>query len=736
MKTRYRIFNLIVAFLLISVVIGNVFAWFSGKNAQIEINGASAGAYFAYGDGTATAPYGITEEKHLFNLAWLQNTGKIPEKTYFELGDDITIEKGYVLPPIGNAENPFDSTFNGNGKTIDGLIISTNKNVLYGAPADSGYSFSNAVGMFGMTGENSEIKNFILKDPTVEVAENGGGQSTHYAENETADKKAVGIAIGYVNGKASSIGVNGGKFLVRKDDYSTFNSILGNMSEDAMNNNNLTGGTVGTGGSGSAFGASFDVESLIDRLKKIHVGKYGVDYTNDKSLTPLPGASIFLPDIEHSNDDPVPESYEKVPFTVDAEQSTYTGSNAREAIAKNNIGYIVGSQNKTQTKTLKFADKLVHPDGENPSKDTHTNWVLPGKDGTANSGSVPSSRDNTPRWFYTNDNKITTGGNAYSPASGFRPLTENEFAELPQSIKDLISGEDTSFETLRLQGQYYITNDTSEVKQLSNDGKWQYYGQIDWNGKTYLQGFRGADGYAVDEEGNKLLDPTDNQAKNYSYYKGGVFLKNDCIWFKPSQLGKVRFVLYAGFNSGDATFQLVKVTREKATAENPFYTEDYSDISMQVIMAHNIASKYCLMYYEYQVTKEDLQPGVEFFISGYNASGANFIYMDIGASGEEQQDPDTGTLDTSKNVSSIDFVYDGVTINESGDFVEGEALYIATKIKVYYDSISATLYISFARTKNSDSVDFEVTYNGSAPSKSNGTGAVEFTSSSFTFTVP
>lgn len=742
MKTRYKVFNLIVAFLLIAIVIGNVFAWFSGTNAEMEISGASAGAYFAYGDGTATAPYGITEEKHLFNLAWLQNTGKIPEKTYFELGDDITIEKGYVLPPIGNAENPFDSTFNGNGKTIDGLIISTNKNVLYGAPADSGYSFSNAVGMFGMTGENSEIKNFILKDPTVEVAENGGGQSTHYAENETTDKKAVGIAIGYVNGKASSIGVNGGRFLVRKDDYSTFNSILGNMSEDAMNNNNLTGGTVGTGGSGSAFGASFDVESFYGRMEKIGANQYELTnpdgktvkdrYTTEKTS----GVSPYLPKLGNAESFWVLEKGEKMPFSVVPENaedptkgSTYVGDNAKEIIADNNIGYVLGSQTKVTQTNLNFGEKLVEPEGLwDDVQGTRDELTFP--DGT-NPLTANNNKGKVPSWFYTNinwwgDNKYDTNNTSYTPSNGFVPLTEEQFNNLPQSIKDLIP--ETSTETytgIRISQEYKNQTTANSSSWGSGNSVWSYHGQISWNGKTY-----GAD--------SELAWETDGYKDNT-----GIFLPNTSIWFKPAQSGLIKLVMFTTDNSKG--FTLIKATRENADSDNPFNIKTTSsqdtgsDITFNPIIKEQKMPSYVLLYFEYEVTEEDIKNGnVEFFFMqmGDSSGKTDFLYLDIGASGEEQQDPDTGTLDTSKNVSSIDFVYDGVTINKSGDFVEGEALYIATKIKVYYDSISATLYISFARTKNGDSVDFEVTYNGSVPSKSNGTGAVTFTPSTFTFTVP
>ena len=85
------------------------YAWFKNKDIiQEAFVGKSYGSYFAYGNGTAEKPYGITRPLHLYNLAWLQylghfnqldESGKLKQQFHFELGDDFDAST-LTLPPI------------------------------------------------------------------------------------------------------------------------------------------------------------------------------------------------------------------------------------------------------------------------------------------------------------------------------------------------------------------------------------------------------------------------------------------------------------------------------------------------------------------------------------------------------------------------------------------------------------------------------------------------------------
>lgn len=202
-------------------------AWFKNKDIiQEAFVGKSYGSYFAYGNGTAEKPYGITRPLHLYNLAWLQylghfnqadESGKLKRQFHFELGDDFDAS-ALTLPPIGTTEYPFVGTFNGNGKTIKGLKIANTRSELNTPSAvksisDQGDSYFHILGLFGVVGEykpaitgsspyasiTPEIKNFTLMDATVSDTNSASGE-----ENQVL----MGLAAGYVNGRMSDVAIS------------------------------------------------------------------------------------------------------------------------------------------------------------------------------------------------------------------------------------------------------------------------------------------------------------------------------------------------------------------------------------------------------------------------------------------------------------------------------------------------------------------------------------------------
>lgn len=203
------------------------YAWFKNKDIiQEAFVGKSYGSYFAYGNGTAEKPYGITRPLHLYNLAWLQylghfnqldESGKLKQQFHFELGDDFDAST-LTLPPIGTTENPFVGTFNGNGKTIKGLKIANTRSELNAPSAvksisDQGDSYFHILGLFGVVGEykpavtgsspyasvTPEIKNFTLMDATVSDTNSASGEQ---------NQVLMGLAAGYVNGVMSDVAIS------------------------------------------------------------------------------------------------------------------------------------------------------------------------------------------------------------------------------------------------------------------------------------------------------------------------------------------------------------------------------------------------------------------------------------------------------------------------------------------------------------------------------------------------
>ncbi len=261
-KKLYSIL-LIISIILISLTsVGFAYAWFVDLNQEsVDLSGNSSGAYFYDGDGSQENPYLIADKRHMYNLVWLQNNGRLTDsegnqkKFYFKLYD-ISSPNGIngnidmssiIIPPIGNDTYPFISEFDGNGCQINNLIVSTNFDVIYNGELlkNDSYKFSNSVGLFGLTGANSSVKNFILNNPTVEVY----GDDNNYS---TTASKVAGLAVGHVEAKASSIGVKGGALSVNRASYETFNSIIGYIKEgvgsDVVGGGSSSSSSPGEGG--------------------------------------------------------------------------------------------------------------------------------------------------------------------------------------------------------------------------------------------------------------------------------------------------------------------------------------------------------------------------------------------------------------------------------------------------------------------------------------------------------
>ena len=516
MKTKtFKLISLIVALLAaVALTVGYVFAWFLDKrDANFTVNGHSAGAYFDSGDGSKEKPFVIANPTHMHNLAVLQNTGRFvtggaQKQYYFEIKktiDEIDMS-GIYIPPIGNDEFPFIGIFNGNGKTLANLKVTTNKSLLgknYPTESSTDYAFSRAVGLFGMTGDDSDISNVILSNPLVDVANTNTKYLSADAEGVKAAQRVAGIAIGFVAGKCSSIGVralNAGAALdMNVSGYSTFNSILGALGDNVSSAVTGGGHVTGTGGSGNAFGASFDVDQLAERLTAIN--------DNKNSATPSP----LFPETDTQSNIPVPQLGYQVPFTVDTAQSSYTGSEAREETANDNIGYIMGNQNKISAKKMNFIDNNNgQPDEKIMEKGDDGTYYLLDKKGNK----ISPNNNNIPRWFYVQD-----GGwinSQYQERFGFAPISNEKYESLPQNVKDILTTQNQSL--MRIQAGY-MQYDTAPINSTGYDAMtWGYHGQIKWMGKTYGDGLN-RDGYIANQEGEWL----DSASGNYMDGNGYVF---------------------------------------------------------------------------------------------------------------------------------------------------------------------------------------------------------------------
>ena len=196
----------------------STFSWFvaSVKAPAYNLKGSSAGAYFAYGDGSENHPYGISIPRHLYNLAWLQYMGQFADgQYYFELADSVSDTdglnmNGYVLPPIGTEDNPFVGNFNGNGKIIKNLTVSNDQSAIFSSakhpdPTQLTYVAPEIVGLFGVVGNLDNAYEGTYETSTNTVYNLGISNVT---VQTTSSSALVGIAAGYVDATIANVLVN------------------------------------------------------------------------------------------------------------------------------------------------------------------------------------------------------------------------------------------------------------------------------------------------------------------------------------------------------------------------------------------------------------------------------------------------------------------------------------------------------------------------------------------------
>ena len=213
MKKRNVLVLSSIAVGLFSIMTISTLAWFENKISipAYNIEGSSAGAYFAYGNGktlndtTGDKPFGISTPRHLYNLAWLQYNGNFDSRQYyFELANNINMS-GWELPPIGTEDSPFLGNFNGNGYTISNVTIS-NKASFTQKPTKVDYDVQpEIVGFFGVVGKLPDTTTTYTYDSSI---------NTLYdvtLENITVESVTtntlIGLAAGYVSADMSGVKV-------------------------------------------------------------------------------------------------------------------------------------------------------------------------------------------------------------------------------------------------------------------------------------------------------------------------------------------------------------------------------------------------------------------------------------------------------------------------------------------------------------------------------------------------
>ena len=210
------------------------FAWFAKvrNTSKLDgLSGAAHGSYFSGGDGSKNNPFIIDKPKQLYYFNWLQDLGyfNMPNddktginQTYFKLDADLDMT-GYVLPPAGTKEYPFVGNFNGNGHAIQKLMISNDESALNDADPPKGATYSNGilkqaeiVGFFGVVGSltNEDKVNGYTFSSEANQIDNLAFEELDVVSS--APSTLAGLAVGYVNGKITKVGVKDSSISVKE----------------------------------------------------------------------------------------------------------------------------------------------------------------------------------------------------------------------------------------------------------------------------------------------------------------------------------------------------------------------------------------------------------------------------------------------------------------------------------------------------------------------------------------
>ncbi len=635
--------------------------WFdTTEHVSFDFSGASLAAYFAGGDGTESKPYIITNPRHLYNLAWLQYLGKFNGETlnpttttitqyHFELGADIDM-KGWTLPPIGTALYPFIGSFNGtNTIGIDGTAIATANQKTYkisNLTVSNNYddfnivpygvtkaNFANCqiIGTFGIIGDRDSKTEGLT---SVEDSSYGTKitASKNYVKNLYLDEVTIktsatntlaGILAGYVNGNLTDSGVHycnidyasstqplSGFATVDGTSKITKYSLIGDYNPDNVSYK---------GEPGASWGGSLNVKEMRDRIGYIaNSGNTSwastVYYTSDADSGSYPNKYYALPFV-------VSNTVDQATYTTLGKQtgSTYTSrdhngnallSNAfldLEETAKENIGYVTGTQAKVAGKSIPTAFK--------PKSSTDFTFA-----------------DGTTKYSYgkeITDFKIYT-----SVVAGNGTVGKHNEVTIDSNIKKTLLAD-------------FNSGSSSSEKDANRDiFTIRLSGQCDVN--------------------NPFTIP--NLMVGGTAYSGDSFLPQNSLWFVPKEDGIVKLVLATENDGGSGGFTLSELSRSKNNTTNPFSSSFSTNKTIITSVYQDSAGKYywnptsttgmtevynrewtygltlnSLYYFEIPVEGKK-----EYALEAYNGGAPYLVYLDLGQNG--------ASGNTGNELSNIDFV--------------------------------------------------------------------------------
>ena len=202
----------------------------AGGNAQITITPSNEefGPFrfdIYVGDGSIMYPYYIQTEDELLSIGTVAGTKWQLSHSYTVVKDlDFVSVENFT--PIGTETTPFSGTFNGNGKIISNLKISTAENA----------------GLFGAIGQTGVVENVVLVNPVISGSFKNAGAISAISNGVIRLCDVQGLNL--VNIQENSN--NGG--IVGKVTNSSFNNIFSGFGYIEMCSVSVTAETAGNFG--------------------------------------------------------------------------------------------------------------------------------------------------------------------------------------------------------------------------------------------------------------------------------------------------------------------------------------------------------------------------------------------------------------------------------------------------------------------------------------------------------
>lgn len=345
-------FSVLSTVCLLIVTITVAYAWYITKVADDFksplITGKSTAAYYAGGDGSKAKPYKIANERHLYNLAWLQYLGTynkdydedgVVDQYYFEVINNIDCND-LVLPPIGTIDNPFLGNFDGNGYVIKNLSITNDYDNLVKKPssinAESKFKGVEIIGFFGVIGKYA---GFVDANISSEVNSAYDFNLDDLIIQNSSTNTLAGLVAGFVNANVSNVGVHYGKIELESGtkNISTFKNIsgytlIGDYDSELVSWEDKP--SYDNGGGAQDFGGTLDFKTMHERFRLINENSWA-----------FPTVSMDVANQSNANIlDSVLTNRSYIPLVVDNPiTESYYSKNTAEKTMSSNIGYLTGS---------------------------------------------------------------------------------------------------------------------------------------------------------------------------------------------------------------------------------------------------------------------------------------------------------------------------------------------------------------------------------------------------------